>query len=226
MRKYFVAAALAAGGLIASPASAALVQNGSFELGSPIPAGSFTTETPGSTAVTGWTVDGVSIDYMGTYWQAADGVRSIDLSGSIWDRDLNSASGAISQTITTVVGKVYKVSFAMAGNPDGPAGDSLKVMVTTVNGAFPQVDLFLAGGVFNSRAAMGWVTKDFLFRATSTSTSLAFASNTDSYYGPALDNVSVTGIPEPGTWALMIVGFGLAGGAIRTARSRSLLSAT
>jgi hypothetical protein len=30
-------------------------------------------------------------------------------------------------------------------------------------------------------------------------------------YGPALDNVSVTAIPEASTWAMMIVGFAGAG---------------
>ena len=47
--------------------------------------------------------------------------------------------------------------------------------------------------------------------------------------GVAIDNLSVTGtvpsaVPEPATWAMMITGFGLAGGAIRS--RRRILAAT
>jgi len=223
MSKSLIAAAWAAGLLAATPAAAASIVNGSFEAGAPIPAGGFTTESAGSGDITGWTVGGVSVDYIGTYWQAADGQRSIDLSGSIFDPQTNTASGAVSQVLTTVTGKTYKVSFALAGNPDGPGGDSLKVLVTTASGAFPQVDTFLAGAGFNSHAAMGWVTKNFTFKATSGSTLLAFASDNDSFYGPALDNVSISAIPEPATWAMMIAGFGVAGATIRAARRRHAL---
>ncbi|MBU1377732.1 MAG: PEPxxWA-CTERM sorting domain-containing protein [Alphaproteobacteria bacterium] len=36
------------------------------------------------------------------------------------------------------------------------------------------------------------------------------------------ERVIETGVPEPATWALMIAGFGLAGSAVRRARSRAL----
>ena len=40
-------------------------------------------------------------------------------------------------------------------------------------------------------------------------------------YGAAIDNVAVTaGVPEPATWALMLVGFGGLGAALRSRRSR------
>ncbi|MGL4541450.1 MAG: PEPxxWA-CTERM sorting domain-containing protein, partial [Polymorphobacter sp.] len=36
-----------------------------------------------------------------------------------------------------------------------------------------------------------------------------------------LDNVSVTAVPEPASWALLIGGFGLVGSALRRARKRA-----
>src|SRR5690242_13851687 len=91
-------------------ARANLVINGSFEDG-PDP-GVFTTLNSGSTAITGWTVTNGSIDYIGTYWQPADGARSIDLDG-------NSPGTIAQQTLATLSGQTYLVSFALAGNPDG-----------------------------------------------------------------------------------------------------------
>jgi len=63
---------------------------------------------------------------------------------------------------------------------------------------------------------MGWTSESFTFVASGTTDTLTFASNTTddsgnpSYptaFGPALDNVSVAPVPEPATWAMMILGF-------------------
>ena len=59
---------------------------------------------------------------------------------------------------------------------------------------------------------MGWVTRSFTFTATSVTTTLEFLSTThngtepNSPYGPALDNVSVVGIPEPALMYLLVAG--------------------
>ena len=39
----------------------------------------------------------------------------------------------------------------------------------------------------------------------------------------AVDNISITAVPEPTTWGLMILGFGAAGAALRTSRRRMAL---
>ncbi len=108
------AAILAAG--IADPvdtAHAVSVVNGSFELGTD-PGGSFLTVNAGESSITGWTVDSGSVDYIGGYWAASDGLRSIDMNGL--------TTGSISQTITGLtIGQQYRVSFDLAGNTDfGP----------------------------------------------------------------------------------------------------------
>nr|WP_309642845.1 PEPxxWA-CTERM sorting domain-containing protein [Phenylobacterium sp.] len=50
---------------------------------------------------------------------------------------------------------------------------------------------------------------------------LTFASATNTPFGPAIGNVSISSaVPEPATWAMMIIGFGAVGGVARNARRR------
>ena len=51
---------------VASPAMAVSIVNGSFELGTD-PGASYSTQAAGSTAITGWTVGGFGVDYIGGY---------------------------------------------------------------------------------------------------------------------------------------------------------------
>jgi choice-of-anchor C domain-containing protein len=199
---------------IATTAGAAAFTNGSFELSTAAtnPGSGFTTLLNGSTAITGWTVGGDSIDYIGGYWQPEDGSRSVDLSGN--------ANGSISQTFDTVLGQRYAVSFFLAGNPDG--GPAAKVAITSATGGPVQSDTFTVSGS-DSRASMGWQAYTYNFTAASTSTTLSFASATGTAYGPALDNVSVLGVPEPATWAMMLMGFGGLGAVLRHRRSAGAL---
>ena len=197
--KLLIAAVLSFG--IASAASAISITNGSFELGANIPAGGFiTVPALNSTSITGWTVGGAGVDYIGTYWQAADGVRSIDLSAL--------SAGSISQSLQTVIGQTYKVSFALAGNPDG--GQGTKVAITSISGSLPDVEFFTVGAA-NTRANMLWENFTYTFKAFDTTSVLTFASATRTAFGPAIDNVSISAVPEPETWALMILGMGLVG---------------
>src|SRR5258705_12735230 len=89
-----------------TPARANLLANGSFETG-PAPGVSMQLN-PGSTAVTGWTVTRASIDYVGTEWTAAQGVRSIALNGL--------AARRTSQAFATVPLPQYPVPRFNAGH--------------------------------------------------------------------------------------------------------------
>jgi choice-of-anchor C domain-containing protein len=205
-----VALAVAAG-MAASAANAASLVNGSFEVGAD--PGSFTTLGNGSTAVNGWTVKGNGVDYIGTYWQAAHGVRSIDLSA------LN--GGSIQQTIATVIGKTYKVTFWLAGNPDGGLGE--KLAATSVSGDWVNTFSFDVGPA-NTKQNMGWQEYSYRFTAFENTSTLVFNSMTHTPYGPALDNVSISAVPEPATWAMMIMGFGGVGAAVRSSRRKQALA--
>jgi choice-of-anchor C domain-containing protein len=205
------AAAAAILGASASNAAVAIV-NGSFEDGS-IDPGVFTTLNAGDTSITGWLVGGAGVDYIGSYWQASDGSRSVDLSAL--------GAGTLSQILTGLtIGETYQVSFDLAGNPDG--GSSTKVAVVTDGTTTTSYD-FLQGS--HSKAAMGWESHTFSFKATGANATLTFASDEDTAYGPALDNVSITSgaVPEPATWALMIVGFGAVGATLRSRRRQAIV---
>ncbi|MBU0801782.1 MAG: choice-of-anchor C family protein [Alphaproteobacteria bacterium] len=201
---------VAAVALLPATASAAGFVNGSFENG--IALGSFTPVGGGDTvSITGWEVTGNSVDYIGSYWAAQDLSRSIDLNGN--------GQGGIRQTFDTVANTVYNVSFWLAGNPDGaPVTKSVTVGAT---GATTSNYSFDFTG-FN-KANMGWTNYQYSFVATGASTTLSFASQDATSFGAALDNVSVTAaVPEPATWAMMILGFGLVGGAMRRRRGGAL----
>ena len=172
LNKRFLALALAAA--LCGAAHAAPFQNGSFETG-PTPGG-YVTLSAGDTQITGWTVTGDSVDYIGSYWPAADGSRSLDLSGN--------AGGGVAQAFDTVAGRTYRVGFALAGNPDcAPTVKTVQVQATgapSVNYSFDATN--------SSLSSMGWAAQTYTF--TATDPTLAFASLDKTSCGPALDNVA------------------------------------
>ena len=134
------------------------------------------------------------VDYIGSYWQAGNGTRSVDLSAI--------EPGFISQTFDTALGQSYLVTFLLAGNPDGPPPvKSLGVSAAADSG------LYTFDTTGHTTAAMGWTLEQFIFTATGSSTTLTFTSNSATSFGPALDNISVSEIsevvPEPGTWVML-----------------------
>ena len=204
--------------MIVTPVQAAnLIQNGSFETATvnPNPGTSYITLGVGSTVITGWTVSQATIDYIGTYWQASEGSRNLDLSG------LN--AGGIQQTFNTTVGDTYRVTFDLAGNPN--ASPIIKDRRVSAGGRSADFSFNTTG---KSNSNMGWLSKSWDFTANSTTTTLEFIDLTNSFLtnsfaGPALDNVSVialsppptpTSIPEPssmlGLLSLGVLGIGSA----------------
>jgi choice-of-anchor C domain-containing protein len=182
---------------VAWPCTAARFQNGSFENASVDPGGSFVTLPAGSMQITGWTVVSGDIDYIGGYWVAANGARSLDLVG---DQNV----GGVAQTFDTVPGATYQVSFALAGNPQGPP--TIKPLAVSV-GAVVQNYTFDTTG--KSLSNMGWVTNQLTFTASGPATTLSFISDTTGLgccFGAALDNVNVqliqlSAAPVPMEWA-------------------------
>jgi choice-of-anchor C domain-containing protein len=186
MRKVAVALAVLvtfASFLAAGSRVLAAVTNGSFESG--VDPGAFTTLSSGSTNITGWTVASGDVDYIGTYWQASNGSRSIDLNGL--------GPGSIGTLLTTVPGATYRVRFDMAGNPDG--GPTVKTLNADVAGVTVP---FSFDGTGATKSNMMWRSMSFTFVATGTTSTLRFISTIASGgFGPAIDNVSVEQISEP-----------------------------
>jgi choice-of-anchor C domain-containing protein len=168
-----------------------LLLNGSFEQSSvngPLFAS--------STAITHWTVGGVTIDYTSFpyHWNASDGVFSIDLEGS----NGNNSRGTIFQAFATCPGQPYRVLFDLSGNPASfPLVKRVQVTAAADSMTF-EYDIGSVGWVANA-TTIRYVLKEFQFTATGASTTLEFGSLGSTGYGPVIDNVRV--IPVNGSLA-------------------------
>lgn len=206
MKRFVLAAAV----IVASvaPAQAAnLIVNGGFE------ASTSQTSTP-----TGWTnighTDGV-IAYSVFGTPAYDGSYYYDIGG--YGGATPSVNDGIMQTINTVAGQTYRLTFGYSG--ENTAGVSTVLGVT-------------AGSVVNQYSLLGnnaglfkdpFKTTYFDFVAAGATTDVKFQIFSSSQFGyndPLIDAVSVEaikrgGVPEPAAWAMMLAGFGLVGGAMR-----------
>jgi hypothetical protein len=119
---------------------------------------------------------------------------------------------AISQTITGLtVGKTYAVSFAWAGAQQsgftGATTDTWTVSLGTVSGTNPSQTTSVVS--LPSEGASAWMYQTFDFVATNASEVLSFlATGTPTGQPPfaLLADVSMTQVPEPATWALMLTG--------------------
>jgi len=190
--------------------AASIIQNGSFENGLYVDGGSgFMTLDEDNAAITGWTTLSGGVDWVDSYWTAADGVRSLDMNGLF--------PGGIEQQFTVQANTTYVVSFDVAGNPEG--GPQPKwLLAKTISGTGNTVFNVSFDSSGTTKSNMGWVKESFLFQSgNQTQATLRFLSKTNAYsgnpsypfaFGPALDNVGVSAVPEPGSIlaALTILG--------------------
>lgn len=221
-----LAAALVAIAASATPALAVTpalptIVDGNFSQGS-YSGGSYDTLADGSNAITGWTVEG-SVDWIKSYWQPSNnsgtGAMSLDLAGD--------HSGGIYQQLTGLVaGTTYHIEFSLSGNPNGaPFPKVLEVGVApTVDANGGTTRDYSFTSTTNTVSNMQWQTEHFTFTASQPTAYLYFqnqGSNPLSPYGAALSNVKFSAaVPETGTWAMMIIGFGLIGMAMRRRSSK------
>jgi opacity protein-like surface antigen len=136
-------------------------------------------------------------------------------------------TGLLSQTLSTVAGQDYTLSFWIAFATSDPASSALNF--------YWDGDKVAS---FQNNPTIDYVHISHVLTATSDSTDLTFLGFSDLGI-IVLDDISVTGlsgsltdgggdrggVPEPSAWALMILGFGGVGAALRGARRLSPASA-
>ncbi|MEV6262540.1 DUF642 domain-containing protein [Streptomyces sp. NPDC051784] len=146
-----------------------------------VPASSPFSSYVGGQAVGPWSAGGHSVDLTSDrLWDAAEGSQSLDLNGS--------ASGSVSQEISTLPLTSYVVSFELAGNPAwAPA---LKTGELRVDGVPVKTFAFdITGHGFRN---MGWTRQTAVFTSLlKTSVTLTFASTSPGVGGPVIDDVRV-----------------------------------
>ena len=172
-----------------------LIQNGSFETVA-TPTTSFLPVAAGdSSTISNWTVvtpstypgGGGSVDLVSNgYWNAEDGNYSIDLAGT------SGVPGGLYQNVPTTPGVEYSLSFWSAVNGDETPGNN-HTMGVDVNGV--AVDTVEAAG---QGRPLFWVQHTISFTATSANSRIEFDDTTagDVNQGPALDNVSLSAVPD------------------------------
>jgi len=165
----------------------------------------FATYSAGSTAITGWTVNTVNIDWVkGSVWNASNGNYSLDMNGT------PGGPGGIQTVIPTTIGSTYRVSFDIAGYLTAGSNTNPKVM-KTVAGGITTIHYLTAtqsySQPFSLPLAVTWSTRTFDFVATSSSSTVSFVSLV-ALDGSAmlLDNVSIETVPEPGAAILLGAG--------------------
>jgi hypothetical protein len=233
-------AALVSAVLIATDAGATpLVTNGDFaNIGSVwtdnTHLGSNDWLTAGAVNIPGWTnVPGFANEFWVSVPNSYSGLTKSPGNGSPFFVDLtgqanNKPFGGLEQNIATVAGTRYALTFdlgaATTWNIGALAGSALTASATGTS--------LLASQLFSlvPTGANDWATETLSFMANSSSTTIEFlgdSSQVNSRY-IGLDNVSaaVAAVPEPSTWAMMILGFmGMGFMAYRRSRKGLALSA-
>jgi len=193
MKKLLLAVALAAS--FGAAQAGNLVVDGSFEDQAQA-AGSWNVYN----AINGWTtVSGSGIelrnDVAGT---AYDGVNFVELDSY--------SNSAMAQTLTTVAGASYDLSFAYSARAGVSAGSNpIQVLWNGVG-----ITTVTANG--SNLSGNDWHLFNYTVTGTGSDTLTFRAIGVNDSLGGSLDAVTVTAaVPEPSTYAMMFLGFGLMG---------------
>jgi hypothetical protein len=165
-------------------------------------------------SVDGWTGGAHGIELQ-------DNVAGAPSTGLLNDNFVELDSNANSSMSRTIGAGTYDLSFLYSARPGVPQGSN--GISVFLNGALlnPPGNLDLAGG-----ANTAWTTQTAHFTATAGSTLMFAATGTSDSLGGYIDDVKLTtAVPEPASWAMMIVGFFGLGATLRRAR-RTPMAAT
>lgn len=119
--------------------------------------------------------------------------------------------GVLSQLVTVGAGK-YLFSWSDAGRGNNGVAQTY---IATIGGR--------TLGTYTTQPGSAFAVHSVTLQLTSGgSKALSFSGQVPADVTSFIDNVSVTSVPEPGIWAMMIAGFGLVGGALRRRKVEAL----
>lgn len=222
MRSTLILAALL-GGAATSPAVAVafipanLLTNGSFEqvqvTGEPWFIRSFS-------SLPGWTQIGDGVDLVHNNYEQPTLPVLVDASDGVQFLDMNQAGalGGVEQTVTATAGTVYTLKLDATAWATNSRGGTLGYALYD-----PASGQTLASGSFTDPTGGAWVTQTLSAAATSGSIGVRIQGLYAAQAGMGLDNVRLTAapVPEPGEWAILGTGLGVAGFAARQRRKHA-----
>lgn len=212
MRKSVLILAAAASVSAATSAQAAtnLLNNPGFESGVALPMGEVNLAANDTTSITGWKVLGAGVHYVNnSIWDAAAGSRSVELLGN---------NGGVGQRVYGfTAGKTYVLKFNVSADPANIASGPVDLGYTvSITGGVAENPFYTFVPGTNTATNMMYSLQQYIFVASNSFQDLQFrARGRSSGFGPVIDSVSISVIPEASTWAMLVVGFGLVGVASR-----------
>jgi PEP-CTERM motif len=216
----------------AAPASAQEVFNDNFDAEG---------DTALNTTPSNWDATEGSVDILED--PNGFGLRCAGGTGSCIDLDGSTNSPGTIETLNSYSfrpGSLVTLSFDLSGNQRGAGPDGFFAafrFVDPTNLLFAGFGDSFGSGTFANGvnsvtglsvgtsigAATGFQRYSIFFRPRTSGSIFASIGNTGTgdNQGPILDNVSlsIAAVPEPTTWAMMILGFGVIGGALRRRRN-------
>jgi len=173
-------------------------------IGSPVLVFGSTTDSPSSdrwantnyylinSVVNGWTFSGT------TPLLAAQTTPAGDLTGD-GALLLNEPSGVATNIVGLVVGQQYDISLLLSG--DNRPGQSYVFNISI------GTNFWSTPGVDGTPGSNPGTLEHYLFTATAASETLMLYQSSQTQASPMVDNISIAAVPEPSTWAMMILGF-------------------
>lgn len=197
-----------------SSAQANLLVNGSFEA---VDASASPYYIRNFASTPGWTQYGDGVDLIhNTYAQhpavlvtASDGVQYLDMNQA-------GLLGGIYQAVAATAGVTYRLSLDGAAWATNSVGGTLGYELYD-----PGTNAVLAMGTYtDSISDSSWMQLSLSAAAISNRIGVKIYGVAATQAGMGLDNVVLQAIPEPETYALMLVGVGLVGVAVKKHRSK------
>jgi len=215
--------------VFAVPAAANVILNGSFEGGAFTGGSSLAQQIvpPDSTTISDWTFSGDPQARPTWYENGFDNnLQQIALTAHTGNFAVNLADGSVrnvsvSQTFPTLPFQEYQVSY-WVGNYSANIGPA-PILVNITDGTSNTI--LLSEAPATDAPSGTWVRFASNFIGDGTSSTITFTENSGLTY-VGLDDVSVTSVPEPSTWAMMLLGFaGLGYAGYRASRKNVALAA-